>query len=465
MLASGLLLSIGLPLLAGLPWLLAAQSQRAAGGWPLSIAYGYVLGLLITIAGMRVLHFAHLPTSLLTAAFLPAIAGAVGWWRIRTALVLARADIREADATWRAMNRATRVVFVAALGLIAVRLVTLGLEIILQPIFPWEAVSAVAAKARVWYALGMMAPFVPAAAWLDGLGNFTDAEPAAFALPSLLLVWTAHAIGQWHEGAVGMPWWMLGASMALALYGHLRRAGGGAVFSLCAAYLFLSLPLVDVHIALAGAPQWVAATGVGLAGCAALRWLEAPSRDLVYCFMIGTALAVLSLASTWWWFAIFAVAAAMRHWPGLTRRAAVGIPLMAILGLLALMQTPLKIAGVTMQLQVAGRWGETIESLFLLNNWHLLYGAALLVAVTGGRHLLSAFWLARTWTIAMGFGLVLVWGTLMLPGFWYGGQRDLSFAALQFAPILLLWIATAAHAIAHRHQSQVATTPQSSPPR
>jgi hypothetical protein len=459
MLAPGLLLSIALPALAGLPWLLAAQSRRAPGGWPLAIAYGYVLGLLIVIAGMRALDFAHLPLNLFTEALLPVLVAAVGWWRLRGAREFARADARAARATWQSMHRVTRLVCAAALALIGLRLLTLGAEILLRPVFPWEAVSAVAAKARVWYALGELTPFVSPAAWLEGLGHFTDTEPAAFALPSLLLVWTAHAIGQWHEGAIGLPWWMLGLGLVLALYGHVRRAGGGVAFSLSAAYFFLSLPLVDLHIALAGAPQWIAAAGVGLAGCALLRWLEAPSRESLVCFAIGAALALLSMASTWAWFVIFALAIAMRRWPRFAGKLKIGVPLLTLFVLLAWLQFPLKMAGKALQLQVAGGWGETLESLFLLDNWHLLYGVALLVAIVGRRYLLSPLWLPRTWIIGMGLGLLFVCGVLAVPGIWYGGLRDLSYAALQFAPLLVLWIALAARVAAFPGQQQAVATP------
>ena len=461
MLIPGLLLSIALPALTGVPWMLAVQSRRAPGGWPLAIAYGYVLGLLITMAAMRGLDLAHLPINLFTSAIVPVFAGAIGWWRMRAALEFARADGRHAAATWRAMSRATRIVCFALLILIVLRLFTLGAELLLRPVFPWEAVSGVAAKARAWYELGVLAPFVSPASWLEGLGNFTDADPGGFALPSLLLVWTAYAVGQWHEGAVGFPWWMLGLCLVLGMYGHLRRAGGGVAFSLAAAYLLLSLPLVDLHIALAGAPQWIAAAGVGLAGCALLSWLEEPSRELLYCLAIGAALAVLSMASTWSWFPIIAVAIAIRRWPRFAGKLAVGVPLVTLVALLALLQTPLTIGGMVLQLQVAGGWGETLDSLFLLDNWHLLYGVALLVAAIGRRYVMSPFWLARTWLITMGTGLLFVCGVLSLPGYWYGGLRDFSYAALQFAPILVLWTAMAARAAAFPDRQQaVATTPE-----
>ena len=447
MLVPGLLLSLAVPLLAGLPWILFAQQGRSARSWPLAIAYGYVLGLLVMIAGMRALSLAHLPIGLLHASIIPALVGSIGWWRIRNATLLTQ-TAAEMRSTWQATASVARAICLVLLLLIALRLVTLGAEILLRPVFPWEAVSSVAAKARVWYESGALVPFVSPAAWLDGAGNFTDADAGAFALPSLLLVWTANAAGQWHEAAVGFAWWMLGVSLTLALYGHVRRSGGGVAFALTVAYLFISLPLVDLHIALAGAPQWIAAAGVGLAGCAMLRWLESPSRELMCCFAIGAALALFSLASTWPWFAIFALALALRHWPRIAGKLAVAAPLVVLVVLLALMQTPFRIGGVEYRLQVAAGWPETLESLFLLDNWHLLYGVSLLIALAGWRYLATPQWLARTWIVAAGLSLLFVWGVLSLPGVWYGGLRDFSYAALQFAPILVLWAALAARAAA-----------------
>jgi hypothetical protein len=62
----------------------------------------------------------------------------------------------------------------------------------------------------------------------------------------------------------------------------------------------------------------------------------------------------------------------------------------------------------------------------------------------------------------MGFGLMFMCGALSLPGVWYGGLRDFSYAALQFAPILLLWTAMAARASAchTRLQGVAATIPE-----
>ena len=101
-----------------------------------------------------------------------------------------------------------------------------------------------------------------------------------------------------------------------------------------------------------------------------------------------------------------------------------------------------------MQLQVVPTWTETIESMFLLDNWHLLYGGAILVAIAGWRIILSERWLPRTFLIAMGLVVLLVWGTVAVPGLWFGGLRDFSYAALQFAAMLVMWTALVARAVA-----------------
>ncbi|MEO8316256.1 MAG: hypothetical protein ABI645_15850 [Pseudomonadota bacterium] len=447
MIALGLLLSVVVPLLAGVVWV-APLSAGRAGAWPLSLGYGYVLGLLITVIGIRALDVAHIPINFLTAAILPLISAAIGFWRRRALPQSARVDLASARTTWQMLSKVPRILIVGLVGLIALRLLALGAELLPRPFFPWEAVSAVATKARVWFESGALQQFVPASSWLQGLGIHTDTDPSAFALPSLLLVWTAHAVGQWHEGAVGFPWWMLGLSLALALYGHVRRLGGGIAFALTATYLLISLPLLDVNIALAGAPNWVAAAGIGLAGCAVLAGLTTPSREMAVYFVVGAALALASQASTWPWMAIFAIAFVMERWPRSAVKLFAGIPLLILLFVLALLQTPIRYGGSTWQLKVAPDWLESVESLFLLDNWHLLYGLTLLVLLGGWRTISSPSWLSRTWVVATGLGLMFMLGTLTLPGAWFGGQHQFSITGLQLAPMLVLWLSMAARDIA-----------------
>ena len=462
MLLVGLALSVLLPLLAGLPWLLLAQRDNASGSWPIAIAYGYALGLLILVGGMRLLSLSNVQIGFLSASALPVAVGAFGWWRtssfVRSGF---RTALQSSKFTWLSIPRATRVTTVVAVLLIAVRFGTLAIESLARPMFPWEAVSSVAAKARVWYELGAIVPFVQPIAILQGLGSFTDADPGAFALPSLLLVWTAAAIGRWHEGAVAFPWLMLGIAMCLAFYGHLRRAGCGVAYSLVFTYMLISIPLVDMHIALSGAPQLIGAVGIGLAGCAFLRWLSSPTSGLLLCSVIGAILAALALQTTWPWLGVLVVAGAMTRWPTVSGKLSVGIPFVGLIVLLALMQTPVTLGGRLFQVRLAADWNEALESLLLLDNWHLLFAVLLLILITCWRRMFSPSWRARTWIVAMGLGLMMVKGVLSLPPYWFGGLRDFSYAGLQLAPIILMWIAWLAHDIAVSDNAPVSSQPSS----
>jgi len=438
----GLLVSITVPLFAGLPWFMMLQPERAPGAWPIAIGYGYAAGLLSIVVGMHLLSLAHIPIGLATSAALPLIVGIAGWlaWR-RSAAPRFMHAMKAVVENWRTLPRLTRIACVIVSALIVIRMGTLATETVLRPIFPWEAVSGVAAKARVWYEAHALVPFVSPTDMLDARGMYTDADPRAWSLPSLLLVWTANALGGWQEGAVGFAWWTLGVALACAFYGHLRRIGAGVAFGLVFAYVLLSIPLVDLHIALSGAQQWVAAVGIGLAGLAAMRGLATPSPLLLACAIVGMTLALWTLPSTWPWLAIFALAFAIERWPRLGGKIAVLTPLVVGIALLAAMQMPITIGGATLRVQVAPEWNETPESLLLLDNWHLLYPMLALVVVLRWRMLFAPAWRARTWIVAMGLGLMLVKGMLALPPWWFGGLRDFSYTGLQLLVPMLFWMA------------------------
>lgn len=463
MVAVGLAVSIAIPLLAGLPWLLLLERDTpdaTTGRWGIAVGYGYAAGLLSVVAGLQTAALLNLPLTIWAASMLPIIVGGIGWIRYgRGTVTLARADLDAAANSWKQMPKVTRLVCVLALGIITLRFGTLALESVVRPFFPWEAVSGVAAKARVWFESARLVPFVVPNAMLDLAGGYTNADPTGLSLPSLLMVWTATAINGWHEGAVGFAWWGLGVALVSAFYGHLRRVGCGVAYSLAFSYALISLPLVDAHIALAGAPQWIGAVGVGLAGCAFLRWLDTRAKVALIHSAVGAILAAASLASTWPWLGIFALAALMISVPRLSRKLAIGIPIASVIGLLAMMQTPVKIGGSSMRVQLSPDWGEAPESLLLLDNWHLLFGVLLLVVLAGWRRIFTPEWLVRTWVIGMGLGLMIVKGALALQPWWFGGLRDFSYVGLQFAPMLLLWIAWSGHDTALAHVRGATVSP------
>ncbi len=148
---------------------------------------------------------------------------------------------------------------------------------------------------------------------------------------------------------------------------------------------------------------------------------------------------------------IFAFGIALAKLPRLSIRIGVAVPLIAVLGLTGLMQKPIKIGAMSFALRLSPEWGEALESLFLLDNWHLLFGLALLTAIAAWRSILTSAWLPRTWIVAMGLGLISVAGILSMPPLWYGGLRDFSYAGIHFAAVLVFWIASVARTLAPRH--------------
>ena len=163
---------------------------------------------------------------------------------------------------------------VAGLASLAFRGWLMLREIWLRPTFPWDAWDAWAVKSKTWFLLGHYAPFVSMPDWL--------AHPAqelytgvAWAYPATLAwmqIWFASAAGGWIEPQVNLPWFALWIGLLLGHYGQWRALGLDRVRALAAMYALGSLPLLDVHVALAGyADLWLAAM-LGFAALAWLRW-------------------------------------------------------------------------------------------------------------------------------------------------------------------------------------------------
>ena len=93
---------------------------------------------------------------------------------------------------------------------------------------------------------------------------------------------------------------------------------------------------------------------------------------------------------------------------------------------------------------------------------HVELGWAILVAIAGWRLIFSQRWLPRTWMIMIGVAILFVWGAASVPGLWFGGLRDFSYAALQFAAILVVWTGLVARAIAvnQSEKKTAATAPR-----
>ncbi len=159
--ASTLIAGNALPWCLGIAFLLAFPRRSTAGGAG-EVAWiagaGYLVGAFLLTVWMRVLSlvggkFAVLPI----VAPLAALTGVLLWLAWRRAPGDAAAALR---AAWHALLRspglegAARAAWWGALAWLAIRFTLLAVEVATRPLYPWDAWTQWATKARVWYELG-----------------------------------------------------------------------------------------------------------------------------------------------------------------------------------------------------------------------------------------------------------------------------------------------------------------------
>ena len=273
-------------------------------------------------------------------------------------------------------------------------------EILLRPTFPWDAWDAWAVKSKTWFLLGHYVPFVSATQWIDAAGSAAYTGPA-WSYPAGLAwvqVWFASAAGGWIEPLVNLPWIALWIGLLLAHYGQWRALGISVVRSAAFAYVLASLPLLTVHVALAGyADLWIA-TLFGFAVLAWMRWLvQRDANQLALAIACVLVMPWLKLEGAVWMLLSIVVAIACE----LPRRARhVGMAALAILAALVAtvghIKLPLfglgwvSIGWNSVEVPVIGTLsiafhakalGGALSSLFLQPSWNLLWWIVPLVIV------------------------------------------------------------------------------------
>ena len=99
--------------------------------------------------------------------------------------------------------------FAAICAWLALRYVLLLVDVALQPLYPWDAWIQWATKARVWFELRHIVPFVGVEQWLAANGAlYTDAAPDYPATVPLWQVFSSVALGRWDDALMNIPWWI-----------------------------------------------------------------------------------------------------------------------------------------------------------------------------------------------------------------------------------------------------------------
>lgn len=385
---AGLTLSIALPWVAGTLWVRALARDGDSPGWMASVGYGYLIGAFAITLVMRLLDAVGIEWTL-PWIVLPAVILALPGYALSRSSLSPRACWISAHNSFVLLPPWMRGMFWACLALIIVRIVDLGLEIVWRPLLPWDAWGQWASKAKVWFEYRRIVPFVSPAEWLHA-GNsmrFMDYHSSYPATVPLLQVWTDICLGGWDESRMNAPWLSVILSLALAYYSQMRRVGINLAASALSTYALMSLPFLDLQVALAGTADLYVAAAYGMAAIALWQWsLTRKRADLVLALAMAIICTAVKVEGVLW---------ALTLLPGaivvINRR--VGLTLVTVMavaaaGYLAFGPDQLELFAYVLRTRFEDVSLPLAQHMFVMDNWHPLWYAAIAIIVLRWRVLL-----------------------------------------------------------------------------
>jgi len=401
--------SVALPWLAGTCCVLALQ-RGTERNFALAVGYGCLLGVLATSLAMRVPDAVGVRWSVpLIAGELIVLAAAACIFARFGALPSLRERARAGFLRVAAMVTPQRIVFLGAFAVIVTRLTSVGLELAWRPLLPWDAWAHWATKARVWYEYRQLAAFIGPEQWLaSGTAmQFVDAHSDYPATVPLLQTWTALCLGRWDESLVNAPWLAILAALGVAFYAQLRRIGAGAAQAMLFTYLLLSMPFVDLHVAVAGYVDIFVTAAYGMAAMALWQWVRTRNRvDATLALLCALACVAIKKEGVIWALTLLPpVLVAINRRLGLAVIAALGA---AMLLYLFFGPSEVRILGYALRTQFSNVSRPMFEHFFEMDNWHLLFYLTLIVLALRWRTLFAVDMAPMTVTMLGGFAFVFV---------------------------------------------------------
>jgi len=460
-LVAGLLL----PCALGFAALAALRDDSTSPAAPGEIAWlvgaGYLVGAFLLTLWMRLLSLAGVPFGVVAIggplALITIVLAVVARRRAANAWGAAFRDALRALAGPAELARVARIAWRLIVAWIALRYVLLGLEVTWQPLYPWDAWIQWATKARVWYEEGSIVPFARRAAWFaaDG-GVWFDASPEYPPTMPLLQVWACIALGRWDDALMNWPWWQFSVALTLAVYGALRAEAIAALPALVGAFLVASLPLANVHVALAGYADLPMAAFYTGATLAFLRWARSRSiADAIVAIFLAIACTQIKVPGLVWALTLApgaVVALLPRRGP---RYVLIGFAV-ALFALVVLAQTSPVILTYRLHLDFDPAWRALAETHFLLANWHLLWYAALAAALLAWRDLGSPALAPLTAVAAAATLFLVVVFSFTNARLWVTEQTTINRATLHVAPFAAVFTVLAFRAFAARFAARAA---------
>lgn len=430
---------------ATLASLRTAAAVERAGAMALIIGCGWFVGQFALTLWMRLLALAGVRFGIVAIAapivVLTALAAWLAWRRGgRDSRNNARAVLRALGGAQFSHER--RLAWCAILAWLTLRFALLLIEVLRRPLYPWDAWTQWATKARVWYANGTIVPFGFESAWMAApTGSlYFDAAPNYPATIPLTQVWSATLLGRWEDALVNLPWWLTAVAFGMALYGFLRRQAMGPLGALIGTWLVLSLPILDTHVALAGYADLAMSAYLTLATLAALEFVRTSDRaSLVLAVVLAIACVLIkNPGKVWLLLMLPGIVAAWRPRYGL-RFAGACFALAAVVALV-LTRSGVTLLGYHLQLQYDMPWSGLAEAYFAFGNWHLLFYGALATAVIAWRTLLSPRLAPLTLIVGAGVAFLLFGFAFTNARAWVEDQSTVNRATLHLAPLIAVWM-------------------------
>lgn len=387
---TGLLIAHVLPWACGAVWVRWLLARTGRCNLPIVLGQGFFIGIFITTLVVRLWDAAGITLNF------PALASVVAALTLLGVLLQLK---RPATATGvvnppPAATMPLQFVLVGILiGLIAWRYSTLSQELLLRPLYAWDAWMNWAPKAIVWFHQGTLVDYVSPEAWLTAdADDYTLGNRQAWNYPitvPLIQLWNMLGAGTWDHGGIYLSWLFAPLCLGLALFGHLRLAGVSLPLATVAVYLLLSMPYMNVHSVLAGyADIWVAGA-FALGVCALHEWQH--TRHWAFA-VLWLALAALctQLKVPGIFMALILVGVGLRAWLSLDPLLEAGLTLVLLLGMIVLVALgvsadipyigQVSLSFEHMELGRIGLFepafhpvgGVIAETFFELINWHLL---------------------------------------------------------------------------------------------
>ena len=432
--ALALAVALFLPWAAGTLCLIAVGRDASRSTLLAAVAYGQLAGIALLTLFMRVASYIALPWSFagLASALAAVSVGAAIVLRVRGAGTPATRV-----AIGAPLGDAWRILAALAALLLVARCASLAYEVVLQPLYPWDAWTQWATKAKVWSALRGMAPFIGYTQWLAGNPGYVDTAPHYPATVPLLQAWIALALGRFDDALVNLPWLAIYVALGVGIYAQLRRLDVAAPLALIVTYMGLSLPLLDTHVALAGYADLPVAATLALGMLALMRWERDRSRvDLVFVAIAIALLPTLKVPGVVWAATLLLgllIAAFGRSW---RRIVLVTLAIAAASAIVVALLFRGKFVSVSGQSQ-AEIAEPMVANLFLFDNWHLLWYVVPVAIALGWRDALRL----RGTSVALVAGFAFLWATFALTraGNWVADYTTVNRAILHIAPAALVF--------------------------